>query len=94
MVSSDMILSDEEKQLLDAIRDVNYGEIYGVEIISGNPKHHVQVSANAQDLIEAIRDGQNSISVLTIHQGEPVMAETDYKRGRLHCRKKTKFPTN
>lgn len=94
MVLSKMILSDEEKQLVEAIHDVNYGEIYGVEISGGNPQHHFEVSANVEDLIEAIRDGLNNISVLSIHQGEPVMAEVDYKMGRLHCRKKTKFPTN
>jgi hypothetical protein len=88
-----MTLTKQEKELLDAVVEVKYGEIFGVELDPGKPEIEVEASQNFRSLIEAIRDGLNHISVLTIHQGDPAMAETDFKHKGFSCRKKYRFPT-
>lgn len=93
MVSYKVKVSRQEQKLLDTIRAIGYGELFGVEIDDAPKEINLDVSMNCQDLIEMIRNGAQHIDVLTIHQGEPVMAETDYKDNGFRCRKKTKFPT-
>jgi hypothetical protein len=94
MVIFPMVVSDAELDLMDAIREVRYGEIYGVELKPGPYQHKVDVSQNLHDLLISIRDGFNDISVLTVHQGEPTIAESDFKHKTFCCRKKIKFPTS
>ena len=79
--------------LIRAMRNLRYGEIFGVEIPLGGTLTPVELSNNEYDLVEAVKDGMQHIDVLTVHNGEPVLAETDYKDGDFHCRKRMRFPT-
>lgn len=87
------LVSAREQELLDCLREVQYGEMYGVEIAAQEPGIEELVSPAERDLLEAIRDGMQYIDVLTIHNGEPSVAELDYKSAGFRCRKKIKFPT-
>ena len=87
------LVSAREQELLDVIHEVQYGELYGVEIEAQEPGIEELVSPAERDLLEAIRGGLQYIDVLTIHNAEPVVAELDYKRAGFRCRKKIKFPT-
>ena len=86
-----MKLSQAEKDLIDAIREVQYGEIYGIEILEGPAVLEASLNGAAQWLIGEIREGLTNISVLTIHDGRPVAAEADFKFRDLCCRKKYKY---
>ena len=87
------LVTAREQELLDVIREVQYGELYGVEIEAQEPEREELVSPAERDLLEAIRGGLQYIDVLTIHNGEPSVAELDYKSAGFRCRKKIKFPT-
>lgn len=87
------LVSQNEEELLRTIGEIGYGEIYGLEIAAQSPVLEVRVSLANRDLINAIRNGLQSIDVLTIHDGEAKMAEVNYKTKGFSCRKKIKFPT-
>jgi hypothetical protein len=86
-----MKLSQSEKDLIDAIREVRFGEIYGVEIPIEAAGLDVTINDACVWLIGEIREGLTDISVLTVHDGRPVTAETDFKFRNLCCRKKYKY---
>lgn len=87
------LVTAREQELLDVIREVQYGELYGVEIEAQEPEREELVTPAERDLLEAIRGGLQYIDVLTIHNAEPVVAELDFSRASFRCRKKIKFPT-
>ncbi|MEL7591636.1 MAG: hypothetical protein AAGU17_10140 [Anaerolineaceae bacterium] len=87
------LVSTNEQELLKVIREVEYGELYGVEIAAQEPELEALVSTAERDLLEVIRGGLQYIDVLTIHNGEPSIAELDYQQAGFRCRKKIKFPT-
>lgn len=86
-------VSDSELELLNAIREVEHGEMYGVEVDVTEPYVTLGVSQPCADLLTMIRNGIQYIDVLTIHNGEPSLAEVDFKKYGFRCRKKIKFPT-
>jgi hypothetical protein len=88
-----MKLTQQEYDLVLVMREIKYGEIYGIELASGIQDKELDVSPSTKALIQAIRDGENDIGVLTVHNKEPVNAEVDYKSKGFCCRKKIKFPT-
>ena len=92
MLQFTVLVSKKEKDLLDTIRGLGYGEIFGAEIQDAPKTIHVDVSVYGQDLIDLLRSGVQYIDVLTVHAGEPVMAEIDQESYGFRCRKKTKFP--
>ena len=87
------VVSCSELELLEAIREVEHGEMYGVEVDVTEPTITAQLSQSARDLLDTIRNGIQYIDVLTIHNGEPSLAEVDFKKNGFRCRKKIKFPT-
>lgn len=92
--SQSQFVSSHEADLIDAIRQVQFGELYGVEIAAGGGDFIEMPLAPAMwDLILYIRSGVQHIDVLTVHHGQPIQAETDCKILGFRCRKKAKFPT-
>ncbi|MCB2146586.1 MAG: hypothetical protein KQI81_08935 [Deltaproteobacteria bacterium] len=84
-------VTKHEKELLQTIKDVKFGEMFGVFLpFSTKDKQH-KASENDLSLLELLREGLE-ISVLTVHSGEAVMAEIDEKIGDFRCRKKIKLP--
>ena len=84
-----------EHLLLVAIRDMKFGEMYDVDIPECDDKPvQEELTPCQRDLIEAIRNGLQEISILSIHNGEPAFAETDCVIRGFRCRKKIKFPTS
>lgn len=87
-------VSSEEKDLVEAVRSLRYGEMYGVEILDLPANEAVEVSPAEWGLLHFIRSGNNPIDILTVHNGQPTLAEQDLKIGSFRCRKKVKFPTS
>ena len=85
-------LSEEEAGLIATLREVAFGEMYGVRIAPGPAQIASRVSAAERALILEIRDGLEDISVLHVHEGQPAYAEVDEKIAGFRCRKKIKFP--
>ena len=88
-------VSDVENNLIEAIKTIGYGEIFGCEIKQEiETLNTTMVDDGIRDLIEWTRtEGISYIDVLTVHQGSPVMAEIDCIVNGFKCRIKTKFPT-
>lgn len=93
MVKYDIDVSDSEAALIEAMRNLRYGEMFSVEIDARPAGQAMKVSANVRSLLELTRDGMQHIDVLTVHEGEPVLAEIDYQDRGFRCRKRIKFPT-
>ncbi len=96
MVKSGLFtVSASEADLIEAMSQVRYGEIYGVEIPPGGGDfiEWDELPQPTKDLILYIRSGVQHIDVLTVHNGLPTAAETDMKVYGFRCRKKVKFPT-
>ena len=92
--SQSQLVSSHEADLIDAIREVQFGELYGVDIPASETRLiEKPLTPVMWDLILYIRSGVQHIDVLTVHHGQPIQAETDCKILGFHCRKKTKFPT-
>lgn len=87
-------VSIEEKGLIEAIRSIRYGEMYGVEILDLPANVEMVVNTAEWDFIHFIRSGNISIDILTVHNCQPTLAEMDMKIGSFRCRKKVKFPTS
>lgn len=92
MLSYSMKISLREYALLQAMSEIKYGEVFGVDPEPQPETIDLQISENFRSLLDILREG-TSISVLTVHQGEPVAAEIDEKIKDFRCRKKVKFPT-
>jgi len=94
MIHSIIKVSKKERDLLLSIRDLGYGEIFGIEIPDENPEFDFAVTKAELDLITMIRNGMGYIDVLTVHNGEPAISENDFKDRGFRCRKKIKYPTS
>lgn len=96
MVKSAMIyLTPGEADLVGAIQKLQHGEIFGVEVEQGGGQWvEMSLSPALRDLILYIRSGVQSIDILTVHNGQPSLAETDFKINGFRCRKRIKFPAH
>lgn len=93
MVQSAMKVTKTEKLLLETLAEMRFGEIYGLELMDEPTTEVVMVTAAQRSLIRNIWGGMRNIGVLSVHQGDPVLAEVDCKINGFRCRKKYKFPT-
>lgn len=87
------LVSTPEYLLLEAIREVKFGELFGVQVDDQHKWIDYELLQAEMDLLCFIRDGAQYIDVLTVHNGQPVLAETDFRLSGFRCRKKVKFPT-
>jgi hypothetical protein len=94
MVRYTAVVSPKEKDLLNAIRAVQYGELFGVDIPQVHTVDAMDVSAGERDLLTLIRDGIQYIDVLTVHNGQPTRIECDTICNGFRCRKKIRLPLN
>lgn len=87
-------VSPGEADLIEAIRKVQFGELYGVEIDQNEGRwvEH-EIAPAIRDLLLYLRSGVQSIDILTVHHGQPIQAETDCVLWGFRCRKKVRFPT-
>ncbi len=79
-------------RLIETARKLKFGEICSIEVVYTGSPREVEVSRNEADLLNFL-DENPCIDKLTVHQGEPVLAETNYESNGFRCRKKIKFPT-
>ena len=91
MLNSKMKVSVSENALILTIRELEFGEMFGVEVDDQKLEIDMAISTPERGLIEFLRDGNQKIDVLRIHQGDPACAETDFKKNGFKCRKKIKF---
>ena len=85
-------ISGEERRLIETIQKIGYGEIYAPKMEGQLHNEVADVSTNVKDLLDLIRSGA-PVSIIIIHQNEPVYAEVDQLIDGFRCRKKVKFPT-
>lgn len=85
-------ISGEERKLIETIQKIGYGEIYSPKVDEQLHNEVADISANEKDLLDLIRSGA-PVSIIIIHQNEPVYAEVDQLIDGFRCRKKIKFPT-
>ena len=86
------LVSTPEYQLLEAIKEVKYGELFGVQVDDQDKWIDYELSQAEIDLLNFIREGAQYIDILTVHKGQPTQAETDYRLSGFRCRKRIKFP--
>ena len=86
-------LTNAEVALVETLRDVAFGEIYGIKVEPGEVKIPYDLSDAERSLIFEIRSDCPNISVLHIHERQPTYAEVDIRISGFSCRKKVKFPT-
>lgn len=79
-------------ELLETIRSLGYGEMFGVVVRDDPQTVQVEVNENERDLIKWLEEN-SEIDILTVHNGKPVLIETDFERCGFRCRKKLKLPT-
>lgn len=88
-----VLVSPEEKILLDDIKDVMYGEIYDVELVEGG---RATIDCNLTDeqysLVNLIRNGTVAFHLIKVHQGIPLWVDVKgtTPSGR-RCLKRLKF---
>ncbi len=85
-------ISGEERKLIDTIQKIGFGEIYSPKVEGQLHDEVIDVSANVRDLLDLIRSG-TPVSIIIIHQNEPVYAEVDQLVDGFRCRKKVRFPS-
>lgn len=86
-------VSTPESKLLETMDEIQFGEMFGVQVDDGDRWIEYSLTPAQRDLIGYIREGAQYIDILTVHHGQPVLAETDLKIDGFRCRKKVKFPT-
>jgi hypothetical protein len=91
MLLFDVMVNTAQKALLDALKDVQFGEILDVELSSDDGKLPTKVSRQTKDLIELVKDGNSFFRKIKIHQGEPTLAEVPYAVGGFKCIKQYRF---
>lgn len=93
MIQSIRNLSVPEIKLLNAVRDLGFGEIFGADVPDAPCTLMMDLNEAEWKLVNWLRAGHTHIDVLSVHMGMPALAETDYEKDGFRCRKKTKFPT-
>ena len=88
------LVSYPEWELLEAIRALHFGEMYGVEVdLTQDQWMDYKLTPAIRDFLLYLRSGIPYIDVLTVHNGQPAIAETDLKINKFKCRRRVKFPT-
>lgn len=92
MINCDHSIPSHAADLIETIRSLDFGEMFGVDVDMSTPLCVMSLTVKERSLIDLL-ENRSYIDVLTVHQGEPWLAEQDQKISGFSCRKKTKFPT-
>lgn len=84
-------VSAEEADLLDAITELQYGEILEADIPTAMAEIERKVTDNELKLIKLIRQGNPHIENIKVHQGKPTQVCITGTRGALRYKKKITF---
>lgn len=87
-----MLISTGVWKLLSTIRELGYGEMFGVTVNETGETIEAELNQNERELVAWLEEN-SEIDILTVHNGKPVLLEVDYKQNGFRCRKKVKFPT-
>ena len=86
-----MVISETERDLLEAIEEVGYGELYDIRAGEDRPLIERPLSERQMAFIRDLRR-KTRFNRLIIHDSEPAMAEIDGETSnRLRCLKKIKY---
>lgn len=87
-------LTHVENLLLSDIKDLQYGEIYDVEL-DEDDRRTINRSLTGQQkaMLDLIRSGVQSFQTIKVHQAEPAYAEVIgmTSSGRYRCKRLYKF---
>ena len=81
-------LSVEEFELCQAIQELDYGEIFDVEITESPKTVEWTMRASFEGLINLIRDGNQHLDSIKVHQGKPTQVQVSGEKGKLKYKKK------
>jgi hypothetical protein len=84
-------VSASEKTLLDAVALVEFGEITGIDVLSGKQNIPVKLTDKQQALISHMRDGHEHIDRLIVHAGEPMQIENEFTLHGFKCIRKLRL---
>lgn len=83
-----------EKQVLEAIEEIGYGELYDIQRDPAgyrNARFPVEISPKTANFIRFIRQGLGPCKVI-VHDSEPTAAEYEDKtKSGIRCLKKIRF---
>ena len=84
-------LTEDEAGLIEALREVTFGEVYGVRLTNSGTLKPRRINAAERAMILEMRNGMNEVSVLHVHDGQPAFAEVEETINGFRCRKKVRF---
>lgn len=77
---SSMMLSQGERDLIDALNKLNYGELRNIELELGEPTYPMRLTQAQQRLItEVIRQGYQHIGFIKVHQRDPQFLDVPFE---------------
>lgn len=85
-------VSESERLLIETIRDVQYGELFGVRVTQQGPKETMRLREGNAQLIRFLREnGYIELPKVTIHNGEVKQVEVVGNKNGIRYRKKIRF---
>lgn len=75
-----LLLSEGEKDLIDALNLMEYGELRNIEIDLGEPMYPTRLTQAQSKLItEVIRVGHQNIGFIKVHQKDPQFLDIPFE---------------
>ena len=84
-------VSVSENSLLDAMKELKFGEMKDVNVDDGMPRIDRALTEKQVALVNFIRDGNQHIDKLVVHEGEPMQVETYMNVKGFHCVRKIRM---
>ncbi|HMN11171.1 MAG TPA: hypothetical protein PKD55_02455 [Bellilinea sp.] len=92
MITYTLKVSQTEKDLVDTIKELQFGEVLELELTEDQPTIDLTVSRQTKELLNLIQDGNRFLHSIRVHQGEPTLAEVPWRsRTGISCRKQYRF---
>jgi len=90
MLLYSMQITHAQSKLLEAVRDLNYGEIYSVDDEPSEVSVMEELSPEEKKLLDTLKE-EKHIDIIVVHNGIAVYAEIDKKLNSFRCRKRIKL---
>src|SRR5512133_716025 len=86
------LLTVDEAAILEAAHHVRFGELLGVEIVAGEPKISMRLTAPQVAFIKTLRDeGLERLDCIVVHNGIPSQIEIDGQFRTIKYKRKIRF---
>ena len=86
------LLTADEAAILEAAHHVRFGELLGVEIVAGEPKISMRLTAPQVAFIKTLRDeGLERLDCIVVHNGIPSQIEINGQFRTIKYKRKIRF---